>query len=177
MHKHGRSTANPRFENRRNRIQGWLMQEGWQVTEAHNPDFLWVIIAQNKFGQTILIVQPKAPPDRIEFQAHIVLAEEHLKRLAAMKSQYRNQMWWDLRFELLKLGVDFEGFTEPVRQIRVLQKIYDDGLTKDRFVQRLSLVKAGLLLVIWRLGKTLEVETPFQSHASQFREGDHSVPF
>jgi len=156
MSKHGRSTASPRTENKRSRIQGWLMQEGWQIAENQHPNAAWIIAATQAGGFGLLIVQPQSTPDRIDIQAGIGIDPEHQRLIAAMEPKQRQELWWNLRFDLLKMGVDFGGFDEPVTQLHVSQRMYDDGLTKDRFLQRVTKIKNAEILILWSIRRAFD---------------------
>lgn len=159
MSKHGHATAPARMDGKRNRIQSWLMQEGWKIGEAHHPQASWVVSASHDTGLSIVAAQPANAPDRIDVQASVTISDDHQKQIAMMDVKQRQDLWWRLRFDLLRLGIDFQGFDEPVRQISVMQRIYDDGLTKDRFLQRVSKIKNAQALTIWSIRRDLN-QTP-----------------
>ena len=160
MSKHGPSTENSRLEDKRTRIQTWLVQEGWKVDQAQAEGALWIITATNETQQNIVVAQPQSLPDRIEIQATILLPDDRQKMFEDMDAKEREAVLWNLRFELLKLGVEFVGLAGPVvQEIRILQRIYDDGLTQDRFTQRISQVKAGAILTVWTISLALEQPT------------------
>jgi hypothetical protein len=156
MSKHGRSTANPRTENKRSRIQTWLMQEGWKIGEGQHPDALWVVSASNERGFALVVAQPRNTLDRIDIQAGVTIDEGHQRLLAGMDSKQRQDLFWQLRFDLLKMGVDFEGFEDPVKMLNVTQRMYDDGLTKDRFLQRVTKIKNAQVLIIWTINRAFD---------------------
>jgi hypothetical protein len=156
MSKHGRSTANPRSENKRSKIQSWLMQEGWKIGEAQHPQASWVIAATNPGGFSLVIAQPQNTPDRIDIQSSVIIGDDHQKLIAAMEPKERQDLWWGLRFALLKMGVDFGGFDEPVKMLAVIQRMYDDGLTKDRFLQRVTKIKNSQVLILWTIRRAFD---------------------
>lgn len=86
MSKHGRSTANPRTENKRSRIQTWLMQEGWTIGEVQHPNAMWIISAKHASGFSLVIAQPQNTPDRIDIQASVRYGE---KRSRMEKARHR----------------------------------------------------------------------------------------
>ena len=126
------------------------MQEGWKIGEAQHPEASWVI-ANNDRGISFVVVQPRAQPDRVEIQTSVLIHETHQRLLAEMDQKQRQDLWWRLRFELLRMGVDFEGFEDPVKQLVVLQRMYNDGLTKDRFAQRITKIKNAQVLILWTI--------------------------
>jgi len=76
--------------------------------------------------------------------------------MAAMDATQRRSLLWDLRFDLIKMGVDFNGMAEPVQQVDITQRMYDDGLTKDRFLQRVTKIKNAQVLVIWSINRAFD---------------------
>lgn len=156
MSKHSNSTGSPRSDNKRARIQAWLMQEGWKIGEGQHPQAQWLISATNERGFALVVVQPSNGPDRIDIQAGVTIDEGIQKLIAGMEPKLRQDLFWGLRFELLKMGVDFAGFDEPVKLLNVSQRMYDDGLTKDRFVQRMSKIKNGQVLILWTLRRAFD---------------------
>lgn len=60
-----------------------------------------------------------------------------------------------VKLKLLQMGVGFNGLGEPLQRFLVNQTIYDDGLTKDTFFQRVDQVRYATLYVIWSLNQKL----------------------
>lgn len=154
MSKHSGSTGNQQTNNKRERLQRWLMQDGWKIAEAHHPQASWIISASGLIS--LLIVQPAATSDRIDIQTGVSIADEHQKQIAAMDTNQRRDLWWRIRFDLLRMGVDYRGFDEPVREIHVMQRMFDDGLTKDRFLQRVSKIKNAQILISSNVQRALD---------------------
>ena len=71
------------------------------------------------------------------------------------EAEVKDAILWELRFRLLNMSVDFSGIGEPLERVTVAQRIYLDGLTKDRFLQRVAVVKNALIAVIWSIGRRL----------------------
>jgi hypothetical protein len=154
MAKHGRSSSSPQSQDKRTKVQGWLMQEGWQIAELPVLEgALWVIQATNSVGHVVLIIQPAHLPERLDIQGNLTIGPEHQRMLGEMNGSERQDIIWKLRFDLLQLKVDFGGFTEPLTNVFISQRIYNDGLTRDRFLQRITQVKAGIIMVIWSLNR------------------------
>lgn len=164
MSKHSRSTANPRSENKRSRIQSWLMQEGWQLAELHAPEAEWVISATNAAGHVLVVAQEKKALNRLAVQGSVTIDPRHRAMINALTLTQRQTLLTELRFGLLSMELDFDGVVEPLETIQVSQRVYDDGLTEDRFQQRASQVKRGVIFTIWTIAKTLE--QPFEDASS-----------
>jgi len=148
----------------RDQVQKWLMSEGWQISEQPHPDFEWLMRAEDAAQRKIVIGQNKARPDMIHLEASVNLADADRKMFENLPDEKRKEILWELRFRLLSMNVDFVGVTEPMQTILLTQRIYLDGLTKDAFLQRFSVVRNAVITVIWSIIQNLEgVEPPAES--------------
>jgi len=152
----------------RDRIQNWLMSEGWNLAEQVHPDLAWLIRAEDAGGRRILVGQNKARPDHIHLEARVNIAEEHRKQFESLPEERRRDALWKLRFRLLQMNVDFSGVSEPMEAVLLTQRYYLDGLTKDAFVQRFLTLRNAVIAVIWSVMQDLEgVEPPAESTESK----------
>jgi hypothetical protein len=152
----------------RDRIQNWLMSEGWNIAEQAHPDLAWLIRAEDAGGRRILIGQNKARPDLIHLEARVNVADEHRSKFGSLPDEKRREILWKLRFRLLMMNVDFAGVAEPMQAVLLTQRIYLDGLTKDAFTQRFLTVRNAVIAVIWSIMQDLEgVEPPAESIKSK----------
>jgi hypothetical protein len=148
----------------RDRIQNWLMGEGWEIADQPHPDFTWLIRAQDAGGRRILLGQSKMRPDRIHLEARVDIAGEHRRKFDSLPEGKRRENLWKLRFRLLMMGVDFMGVAEPMQSVVLTQRIYVDDLNKDSFIQRFLVVRNAVIAVIWSVIEDLEgVEAPADS--------------
>ena len=151
-------------EKTREKVQDWLMNEGWQIAEQHHPNLAWLLRAEDAAGRKILVGQSKVKQDYIYLEARVNIAEEHRQRFESLLADRRREILWKLRFRLLMMNVDFVGVAEPMEAVVLTQRIYLDGLTKDRFIQRFLMVRNAVIAVIWSIIQDLEdVEPPAES--------------
>ena len=145
----------------REKIQNWLMGEGWTLAEQSHPDLAWLIRAQDAGGRRILVGQNKQRPDLIHLEARVDISEEHQQKFALQAAERRSEVLWRLRFRLLEMNVDFAGITDPMATVILTQRIYLDGMTRDAFMQRFLRVRNAVIAVIWSVLQDLEgVEVP-----------------
>jgi len=148
----------------RDKIQNWLMAEGWNLAEQAHPELAWLIRAEDAGGRRILIGQNKARPDLMHLEARVNVAEEHRGKFESLPAEKRREILWKLRFRLLMMNVDFAGVAEPMQAVLLTQRIYLDGLTKDTFIQRFLTIRNAVIAVIWSIMQDLEgVEPPTES--------------
>jgi len=143
------------FEQVRDQVQTWLMGEGWSLSEKSNEGASWLVQAEDPAQRRLLVGQTKSPADQVRIQATVVVATDHREHFEALPAEVKDAILWELRFRLLNMSVDFSGIGEPLERVTVAQRIYLDGLTKDRFLQRVAVVKNALIAVIWSIGRRL----------------------
>ena len=152
------------MEDARDKIQNWLMSEGWQIAEQAHPNMMWLIRAEDAGGRRILVGQSKAREDLIHLEARVNIEDDYRQRFESLPEDKRRKILWDLRFRLLQMNVDFVGVAEPMAAVVLTQRIYLDGLTKDAFIQRFLIVRNAEIAVIWSVIQNLEgVEPPAES--------------
>jgi hypothetical protein len=152
------------MEDARDKIQNWLMSEGWQIAEQSHPGMKWLIKAEDDGGRRILVGQSKTRDDLIHLEARVNIEDDFRQRFESLPEDKRREILWGLRFRLLQMNVDFTGVTEPMAAVVLTQRIYLDGLTKDSFIQRFLLVRNAEIAVIWSVIQNLEgVEPPAES--------------
>lgn len=160
MSAHTNSTATPASQGKRSRIQRWLAEEGWQITELQHPDAVWLFQVFDSMGHGMGIIQPKSSPDRIVIQSPITIDADRQRALSALSEKVRQALVWEIRSGLLAIGLDFTGLSDPLSFVGLTQQICDDGLTKDRFTQRILQVKRGVALVFGCILRALEEPPP-----------------
>ena len=152
------------MEATRDKVQNWLMSEGWQISEPSHPDFEWLIRAEDVGERRILVGQNKAKEDRVHLEASVRVSDEHRKQFESLPEDRRQEVLWNLRYRLLLMNVDFVGVAEPIQDVILTQRIYLDGLTKDAFIQRFLTVRNAVIAVIWSTIQYLEdVKPPAKS--------------
>jgi hypothetical protein len=144
----------------RDKIQNWLMAEGWQIAEPTHPDFAWLIRAEDGGERRVLVGRHKAAEDRVHLEANVQISDEHRKLFESLPEEKRREVLWTLRFRLLQMNVDFAGVGEPMKNVVLTQRIYLDGLTKDAFIQRFLTVRNAIIAVIWSTIKDLQAIKP-----------------
>jgi len=145
------SAGNSTHDDVKDKIKTWLVEEGWQLTERAAPDARFALVAEDQKGHKMVVSQKAAAADRVVVQVTISLSDDDSQRFSALPEKKRQQFLWDLRFGLLQADVEFDGLTDPPKQIVVAEPIFYDALTKDLFVQRFSQVKRAMLLILWSL--------------------------
>lgn len=141
----------------RDRIQSWLLGEGWQLAEKPYPDALWLLEAQDSAGRHLVVGQKRAKPDQIILEGAVALSDGHRQLFEQLDPNERQEILWELRFTLLGLGVEFQGVSDPINRVMIGQRVYFDALGKDLFLQRVSQVRNGIIATIWTFARRLNL--------------------
>ena len=157
------ATAKPEerdWELLRARLASWLLGEGWQLAEKNHEDAVWLLEATDNQGRHLVVGQRKGKTEQVLLEGAVALSDQHQQSFQALPHLTRQELLWDLRFTLLTLGVDFHGVQEPFERVVLGQRIYEDALTRDRFTQRVSQMRNGILAVLWTVARRLDLAAP-----------------
>lgn len=171
MTKGSSSTANSRSAEIQAQIQTWLMEEGWRIRTENVPDAEWFLSGESEAQVRIGIGKKRERPDQIIIQGSVTFDQTHRNQIARLLPEERSDFLWDMRFSLLNMGVEFSGVTDTPQEVRISQRIYYDGLTKDRFLQRVSQVRNGVLNVLWMVARRLAQPPPERTVGFRPSEG------
>ena len=131
--------------------RNWLMEDGWSLRQASPEGASWAFIAEDPHDRRIIVGQKTDREDQLVIQAVVKLDDDAISRIDQLPEDERNEFLWDLRFELLRANLDFNGVMFPLKQIEVMTRIHSDALTKDIFIQRLGQVHKGVIIIQWTL--------------------------
>lgn len=140
--------------NTREKIKGWLVQEGLFKEEVPQEHLYFQIAAEfpAKTGRHLSVIQPRGHEDMIVVFSRIRLADAHQKALAALPAKERERLIWQMRYDLLFQDCSFE--IEPgggdLQSIRFTREIYYDGLTKNELMQAIRNNFKCELYVVWK---------------------------
>ena len=138
----------------RNRIKSWLTEEGLFKEELQSEGLHIQIMAEfpRGSGRHLSIVQPQDHEDMIVVFSRIVLADVHQKAFSALPQKKKEQLLWQMRYDLLFQESSFE--IEPIgadmRSIRFTREIYYDGLTKNKLMEVVRENFKCELYVVWK---------------------------
>src|SRR5882672_2281009 len=138
-------------------VKDWLDTE-WSLSDVYDPNTDWILQAmskEGKEGQAFVVVQTTVFPDQLMIQGSAEIVLEMRKQLTEMTDADRRDLFWELRFGLLNLGVEFTGVTEPLELVMIRKSIWDDALTRDCFMNRVDEVNAAVIFVLWTLQRRL----------------------
>lgn len=147
------------FDDEIARVRDWLARDGFEVSQAPDPDTHRTLEAERAEDFTYTIVHPDAGADHV-FVGLGLPGDPLSQALADATDEEAQAFLTDLRFGLLGMGVEFEGLDVPTERVSLFVPAYFDGLSKDRFMEKLRSVKNAGLFLQWSVGPVDEAPTP-----------------
>lgn len=137
------------FNAKRAKIQSWLLSSGWHISEQpENTLSAWVLTATNQNGHGVAIAQLRQPADLLVIEANVQFDEESRRKFAELTQEEWETAVFEAQTMIMQAGADFAGFDRSTGRFKVTQTIFEDGLTKDTFFQRIQQVVRGTLFTI-----------------------------
>ena len=140
-------------ENLKSKVHNWLKEEGWELQEVTQPDFSWAFTVE-RTGLKLNVAQQEGKSDQciVRIAANLVDTKSALTKLSPDEI---DELMWQLRFELARQEVEFEGIQSPLERVAIRRTIYSDGLTKTSFTETLGKVLRAFMLLKWMLIRRL----------------------
>jgi hypothetical protein len=160
MPKGGEMADNITSSNIRDLVQKWFMEDGWSVGVDTPPDATWALVADDGQGRKVVTGQRTGREDQLLIQGAIVFDDVISNKVSQLPEDERNNWLWDLRFELVRTDLEFSGVQLPLKRVEVMGRICFDALTKDAFLQKVSQVRKGVLMVGWMLARKFVQQPP-----------------
>lgn len=139
------------IEDELDQLAAWLDRDGFTVEAVEDPQTHRTLEAERGQDFTYSLVHPDPEADHVF--VGLALPGDPLADAFGEASQEEAEAYLtDLRFGLLGMGVEFEGLEVPTEQVSLFLPAYFDGLSKDRFMEKLRKVKNAGLFLQWSLG-------------------------
>lgn len=140
--------------------RAWLMEDGWSLRQKTPDQGLWAFIAEDTFGRKIVVGQKTGKEDELIIQGAVNIDDDTTDRIGRLAGDERNNLLWNLRFELLRTNLEFSGISLPLKRVEVIERLFLDAITKGSFLRGLSEVRKGVLIVMWMLARKFAQQPP-----------------
>ncbi|PSN82727.1 hypothetical protein B9P99_00770 [Candidatus Marsarchaeota G1 archaeon OSP_B] len=156
------------------RVVHWLQESGLSVSFTPNvPDYFNITVSPPPpaTGPILNIARPKQEAPFYVVGMGVMLHEEHYAKLSSLASGQRNAFLNELKYEYLRMNVDFVFLppqAEIPRQIQLLKLIFLDGLTQNALYNTYTTVRNAGLLTIWKLIEKFGVAGAPQKEKSSY---------
>lgn len=155
-------TEDERFALTRHQISDWLLAEGWKLKEITEraQRAAWALQGMDDRQKVVIFAQGANRPDALIMQARITVDEASQARLNSLGAQENDRLGWDIRFQLLNMGIKFRGLTLPLNQFTLVQRVYTDDLGRNGFFERVDRLQNGIFAAIWLIRRALDQPAP-----------------
>jgi hypothetical protein len=155
-------TDDKRFADVRHRISDWLLAEGWRLTDmsAKAEGAAWALEATDPNKRVVVFGQGETKPDALVMQAPINIDEPSQARLAALGPEKNEELGWEIRFQLINMGVKFSGLTLPIKRFVLVSRVYADELGRNDFFERVDRLQDAIIATIWMIRRSLAEPAP-----------------
>ncbi len=147
-------SQNRELERNKVKIIRWLTEDGYKIQEIPDPNSQFHIVAEHLSGMKFDVIHPANMIDKLVLGAGILLTEDRKQKLAAMDHEKRLNLFWDLRFTLLKVsGVSFQNLDYTSDRYLLQSVAYYDGLNKNIFMDKLHNLQDMVLYLLMAFDK------------------------
>ncbi len=146
------------------KLLSWLTEEG--IYRDKVPDdkanYHFKIESPQGSGRFADIVQPKPRDDSILIISGVSLAKEHHDELKSKSKKERDNILWDMRFDLLFRNSDFNMIpnADDLQTIQFIRPLHFEGLTKNVLMDALREDYKCHLYVAWKMQRLFGAAPP-----------------
>ena len=139
-------------------VERWLSEDGWRVEsmiEVQGAN--WALLATDPGQRKVIFIQKPDRDDELVMLARFVFSDEDTAAIYKLSQKERDALLMDMRLDLLRGDVDYDGLDFPLKEVQIVHRIFFDALTKDEFFRRLSQIRRSTVLTQMHLNR---VHTP-----------------
>jgi len=138
------------------RVSQWLQEAGLSVSNTPNvQDYYNVTVAPAPpaTGPILTVAKPKQDSPFLAVGMGVSIHPVHHAKLNSASKQERTSFLSDLKYEYLRMNVDFMFIppqNEIPQHIQIVKLIFTDGLNQNSLFNTYTLVRNAGLMTIWR---------------------------
>lgn len=138
------------IEDNLDEVQAWLSRDGFDVRGVEDPHSHRTLEATRARDYAYWLVHPHADADHVHVCVSIP-GEAIEDALDDVPEDEVALILEDLRFGMLGMDVEFDGLERASEDVTLFVPAYFDGLSKDRFMEKVRAVKNAALFVEWSI--------------------------
>jgi len=135
-------------------INNWLNEEGLQVEETTPEGFAWAFVVKRSDELKLTVAQQVGKADSCLVRVGVNIQGIQIASTGMTQDEI-DELLWELKFELVRHEVDFDGLDWPLEKVNIFRSIYSDGLTKNVFADTVGKVVRAAMLFEWVLRRRL----------------------
>jgi len=137
-------------------VRNVLYKDKFTITNTSDPNATFSIGAQDAQSRKFSVLQPRSDPGFVMIASKVFLTDEDRRRLEPILAPPTSPLLYEIRLELIKFGVGFDGVEYPLREITVQDLIpYGDAINEVSFLNHVMFVRRSIFLLQQIIAKAL----------------------
>jgi hypothetical protein len=135
------------------KVKDWLVEAGIYRDKVPDDKANWHYVVEIGPGAVLDVAQQKGKEDMVIIASGITLSKQHYDALRGMPRSKRDDLLWDVRFQLLFQPCDFTMLPNEaeLQTFQFTRGLFQDGLTKQGLMDSLAMVHRCKLFVNWKM--------------------------
>ncbi|GEM_PF-2445443 len=146
----------------KDKIKRWLENEDYAISERGEEISEFHLVISNFHGKgTFADIVKLKNKDFIILGSALQNPPEFMKVLSTVAENERSDFFNHVQRELLKFQVDHEFHPNKLMPERMIVRdvVYDEGITRADFMERLKRVKFASLYLLWSIGHKFSIDS------------------
>ncbi len=138
------------------KVKDWLVEAGIYRDKVPDDKANWHYVVEIGPSAVLDVAQQKGKEDMVIIASGITLSQVHHESLRAMARSKREELLWDMRFQLLFQPCDFVMLPSEtdLQTFQFTRGLFQDGLTKQGLMDALAMIHRCKLFVNWKMIQT-----------------------
>jgi hypothetical protein len=135
------------------KVKDWLVETGVYRDKIADDKANWHYVVEIGPSAVLDVAQQKGKDDMVIIASGITLAKQHYDALRGLPRSKRDELLWEMRFQLLFQPCDFVMLPNEndLQTFQFTRGLYQDGLTKQGLMDSLAMVHRCKLFVNWKM--------------------------
>ncbi|MGD0817532.1 MAG: DUF2299 family protein [Methanomassiliicoccales archaeon] len=135
------------------KVKDWLVEAGIYRDKVPDDKANWHYVVEIGPAAVLDVAQQKGKEDMVIIASGITLSKQHYDALRSLPRSKRDELLWDMRFQLLFQPCDFAMLPSEtdLQTFQFTRGLFQDGLTKQALMDSLAMVHRCKLFVNWKM--------------------------
>jgi hypothetical protein len=138
------------------KVKDWLVEAGIYRDKVPDDKSNWHYVVEIGPSAVLDVAQQKGKEDMVIIASGITLSKQHYDLFRGLSKLKRDELLWDMRFQLLFQPCDFAMIPSEtdLQTVQFTRGLFQDGLTKQGLMDSLAMVHRCKLFVNWKMIQT-----------------------
>lgn len=129
-------------------VRNWLYKHNFTIKDSPNDKALFHIIGNDEGNRIFNVVRLIKDKQFLTILVKYPVPDVFREEIDKLSEDPNLTFIEDLRIELIRFGIGYDGIERPLRTITLIDNVpCDDSLTELTFMQHVMLVRQGIILI------------------------------